>query len=163
MLENYKKDNFGAIHQIKYDKFIYDLDYVRSRYDAYGELTRKMSHLRLGYITGVINRYPKTILDIGYGNGDFLKTCTNVMTECYGYDISNYPLPENCKFIDDIFSKEFDIITFFDSLEHCEDIDFISKLNCNYIVISLPWCHYFSDEWFKNWKHRRENEHFASF
>ena len=27
----------------------------------------------------------------------------------------------------------------------------------------MPWCHYTSDEWFKNWKHRRPNEHLWFF
>jgi len=163
MLDNYEKDKYGVIHQTRYEKYNYDLKYVHDRYDAYGELTKRMSHLRLGYIIGVINRFPKTILDIGYGNGDFLKTCSNVVPECYGHDVSNYPIPENCKLIDDIFTNAFDVITFFDSLEHYEDINFISKLKCSYIVISLPWCHYFSDEWFRIWKHRRENEHLHHF
>ena len=122
-----------------------------------------MSHLRLAYIIGVINKYPKTILDVGYGNGDFLNLCSNNIPNCYGYDISNYPIPENCNFIEDIFSREFDVITFFDSLEHFQTINFVSKLKCNYIVISVPWCHNFSDEWFHNWKHRRKDEHLYHF
>ncbi len=163
MLKNYKKDDFGVIHQIMHDKFNYDLEYVHNRYDCYGELTKRMSHLRLGYIIGVINKYPKTILDVGYGNGDFLRTCLSVIPKCYGNDVSGYQIPENCTFIHNIFLNEFDVITFFDSLEHFENIDFISELKCNYVVISLPWCHNFSNEWFYNWKHRRENEHLHHF
>jgi hypothetical protein len=29
--------------------------------------------------------------------------------------------------------------------------------------LSFPWCHYISDEWFENWKHRRPNEHLWFF
>jgi hypothetical protein len=29
--------------------------------------------------------------------------------------------------------------------------------------VSLPNCHYFSDEWFETWKHRRPNEHLWHF
>lgn len=163
MLKNYEKDKFGVIHQIMRNKFNYDLEYVHKRYDEYGELTKRMSHLRLGYIIGVINKYPKTILDVGYGNGDFLRTCLNVIPKCYGNDVSGYQIPENCEFVDNIFTKEFDVITFFDSLEHFENIDFMSELKCNYVIISLPWFHNFSDEWFYNWKHRRENEHLHHF
>jgi len=163
MLKNYKMNEFGVIQQIKYNKIEYNLNYVYNRYDAYGELTKRMSYLRLGYITGVINKYPKTILDVGYGNGDFLKMCSEVNIKCFGNDISNYPIPNNCEFIDNIYLRKFDVITFFDSLEHFENIDFVSKLKCNYVVISVPWCHYFSAEWFYNWKHRRENEHLHHF
>jgi hypothetical protein len=40
-----------------------------------------------------------------------------------------------------------------------EDIEFVKDLKCHYVCISLPWCHYFSDEWFETWKHRKPNEH----
>ena len=36
-------------------------------------------------------------------------------------------------------------------------------IKSKYIVVSLPWCHYFSDEWFENWKHRRPDEHLWFF
>ena len=49
------------------------------------------------------------------------------------------------------------------SLEHFEDISFVKDLPCSYVCISLPWCHYFSDEWFENWKHRRPDEHLWHF
>ena len=55
------------------------------------------------------------------------------------------------------------MITFFDSLEHFEDIEFVKDLKCSYICISVPECHYYDDEWFENWKHRRPNEHLWHF
>ena len=39
----------------------------------------------------------------------------------------------------------------------------LKDLNCNYICISLPWCHYFDDDWFDNWKHRKPDEHLWHF
>jgi hypothetical protein len=163
MLENYKKDKFGIIHQIRKKEFDYNLNYINNSYNTYGDLPKMISNLRLGYIIGVINKFPESILDIGYGNGDFLKLCSEVILKCYGNEISGYPIPEKCEFVDNIISKEFDVITFFDVLEHFENINFISELKCNYLVISVPWCHYFSDEWFNDWKHRRENIHLHHF
>ena len=60
---------------------------------------------------------------------------------------------------------KYDVVTFFDSLEHCEDIEFIKDLNTKYILISVPWCHWKEegDEWFMNWKHRKPNEHLYHF
>jgi hypothetical protein len=55
------------------------------------------------------------------------------------------------------------VISFFDVLEHFEEIDFVKDLDCNYVYISLPWCHNFSEEWFMNWKHRRPDEHLWHF
>jgi hypothetical protein len=165
MISNYEILKNGVIKQIEIINEIqtYDKNYVDVRYNTYGEKSHQMAGLRLGYLLSKINFLPKSILDIGYGNGDFLRMCSQKIDNCYGNDISNYPVPENCNFIDDIFSRYFDIICFFDALEHFEEIDFVKNLNCEYIYISLPWCHYFSDDWFFNWKHRREDEHLWHF
>jgi len=163
MLENYIKDELGVIHQVESKPYDYNADYVNNSYNTYGDLPKLMSYLRLGNIIGAIDRYPTSILDVGYGNGDFLKLCSEVVPECFGNDVSGYPMPENCKFVKDILQEHYDVITFFDVLEHFESIDFVSKLRCNYVVVSVPWCHYLSDEWFENWKHRREDIHLHHF
>jgi len=163
MLNNYIKDKLGVIHQVESKTYDYNLDYVNNSYNTYGDLPKLISYLRLGNIIGSMGKYPKSILDVGYGNGDFLKLCSEVIPKCYGNDISGYPIPENCEFVDNIFQKEYDVITFFDVLEHFDDINIVSKLRCNYLVVSVPWCHYFSDEWFENWKHRREDIHLHHF
>lgn len=163
MLHNYKKNPDGVIHQIKKDPFVYDREYVKNRYDNYGELTNYMSYLRLGYILGSIKSPINSILDVGYGNGSFLKVCKSIIPECYGYDVTNYKVPEGVIFLEDWTKSEVDIITFFDVLEHLEDPYIIKDLKVKYLVISLPWCHYESDEWFEEWKHRRPNEHLWHF
>lgn len=162
MLENYSTTDDGVIYQIKRNPINYTSEYSVA-YDRYGEMSNYMSHLRLGYIIGSIGHIPKSILDVGYGNGSFLRTCSKIILDCYGNDISGYKIPENCIFIDDIKTKFFEVITFFDSLEHFEDIEFVKELNCKYICISVPWCHYRNDDWFNNWKHRRLDEHLFHF
>ena len=162
MLENYEKLSNGVIKQICYSPFSYNESYVKTRYDSYNELTNYMSYLRYGFIVGSINRDPKSILDVGYGNGSFLKVCSKTVPKCYGYDVSDYPIPESCFKIDTL-TLPVDVITFFDSLEHFDDISIVNSLKCNYICISVPECHYISDEWFMNWKHRRPDEHLWHF
>ena len=163
MLENYDIDKNGIIFQINKNIITYDHDYVHLRYDTYGALNLSMSHLRIGNIIGSIGKIPESIIDIGYGNGAFLKTTTSIVKNCFGYDISGYPIPEGCEFVKDIFSRHFDVVSFFDSLEHHEDVYFLKNLDCNFVCISVPWCHNFSDEWFESWKHRRCNEHLWHF
>lgn len=165
MLVNYKIDSFGVIHQIEKEKFEYDSEYVNKRYNGpTKELTRYMSYLRLGYIIGTIGNFD-SILDVGFGNGEFLSVCKSISENVSGYDIfDNKNLPTGVEFEKNITSKYFDVITFFDSLEHFETLDFIQNLKCKYVVISLPCCHYpENDEWFYNWKHRRPNEHLHHF
>ena len=166
MLDNYSMLPNGVIKQnIITEEFKYDVEYIKERYDseAYKDNVKKMSFMRLGYVIGSLGYIPQSILDVGYGNGDFLKACSTIILNCYGNDVNDYPLPWEVSFVDDIMKSEYEVITFFDALEHFEDIYFVKDLKCKYIVISVPNCHYFSDEWFKEWKHRRENEHLYHF
>jgi|688.fasta_scaffold107109_3 hypothetical protein len=165
MYKNYEILNNGVIHQKKIFNQIkkYDVEYVNNRYNSYGVKGHQISGLRLGFLISSIGRFPKSILDVGYGNGDFLSLCSNYIENCYGNDISDYPLPDNVKFTKNIADEFYDVICFFDVLEHFESIDFVKNLNCNYIFISVPWCHFFNEEWFMNWKHRRPDEHLWHF
>lgn len=142
---------------------IYDIEYINQRYNTYGIKNHQISGLRLGYLIASIGRIPNSILDVGYGNGDFLSLCKDYIKECYGNDISMYPLSDEIIFVDDITKKHYDVICFFDVLEHFEDISIIKNLKCNYIFISVPWCHNTNEEWFMNWKHRRPDEHLWHF
>jgi len=161
MLENYRKLENGVIEQIKKEEFLYDEEYIQRCILT----TDDMHYLRYGYMHGVIGHKLNSILDIGYGDAGFLKVCQKNIKECYGNDISGHPLPENIKFLtfEQSIDIEVDVITFFDCLEHFHDISFVKNLKAKYIVISLPNCHYFSDEWFEKWKHRKPNEHLWHF
>ena len=164
MIENYEILENGLIKQKSILNKIktYDYDYVNSSYNQYGEKGSQMAGLRLGYLVSKLGYWPKSILDVGYGNGDFLKICKNKI-DSYGNDISGYPVPKGVTFVENIFERHYDVICFFDVLEHFEKIDFVQDLKCDYIFLSLPWCHNFSDEWFSNWKHRRPDEHLWHF
>lgn len=164
MLNNYILDANGIIKQNVVETVItYGKEYVLNSYNKYGELAHYISYLRYGYLIATLQKTPTTILDFGYGNGAFLKVCRNVIPNCFGYDIGEYDVPDKCIRINNIYNQYFNVVTFFDSLEHVDDIYFLNKINCDYIMISVPECHYLSDEWFKNWKHRRENEHIWHF
>lgn len=166
VLDGYVKLKNGVIKQSKKinGDFKYDTNYIKT-YEDFKELGKYMSYLRLGYITGHVDFKNKSILDIGYGNGDFLNIANDAGFKCYGCDVTEYPLKNDITIIkyEEIFNKYFDIVTFFDSLEHFDEIDFVKNLNCEYVVISLPNCHYFNDEWFFNWKHRKPDEHLYHF
>ena len=166
MLDNYEKTDFGIIKQIKINNKTsveYGKEYS-NKYNQYGIKGTQLSHLRLGVLLGAIGFIPNSILDIGYGNGDFLQASSQIIPSCYGSDLTpDYPVPDKCKFIQNIFDINVDVITFFDSLEHFEDIFIIDKLQTKYIMISVPWCHYFSNEWFEKWIHRRPDEHLWHF
>lgn len=160
-LTNYERLENGIIKQKVVKKIDYSYSYS-NKYNSYGEQSNYLSYLRLGVLLGTIKTIPNSILDVGYGNGSFLKSAQNIIKKCGGFDISNYPVPEGVIRETDMFTY-YNVVCFFDSLEHFDDIYILNKLNCEYVFISVPWCHYFSDEWFLKWYHRRPNEHLWHF
>lgn len=162
MIENYQLLPTGAIKQVNIKPFQYDYNYVDKTYNKINN--NSMSCFRLGNILGTTGYVPHSLLDVGYGNGNFLEWCSKIIPNCFGNDIEPaYPLPEHIKFVKDISEQFYEVITFFDCLEHFESLDFLNNLKCRWLVISLPWCHYFSDDWFRSWKHRKVDEHIWYF
>lgn len=162
MIENYRVTKDGVIEQIIKESFNYDIAYG-NRYTIF--TTKNIENLRLGYVIGSIGKIPDSLLDVGYGNGDFLINSRGLIENLYGNDVEPiYPLPEGIKFVSNILEQEVEVTTFFDSLEHFHNIDFVKDLKSKYVIISLPWCHNgLNDEWFSNWKHRKPNEHLFHF
>jgi hypothetical protein len=161
-LDNYETLPNGVIKQINVNKITYDYNYS-DRYNQYGEKGKYLSYLRYGVLLGVIKEHPNRLVDIGYGNGDFLNSCKETVPARFGCDISDYPVPDGCTKINLCDISNMDVTCFFDSLEHFDDITIVKNIDTKYIFISLPWCHNLSVEWFKNWYHRRENEHLYHF
>jgi SAM-dependent methyltransferase len=162
MLDNYELMSNGVIKQINKKPFKYNYNYS-NKYNLYGEKNTYLNYLRFGILLGSLGFIPNSIVDIGYGNGEFLKICSKIIKNVFGCDVSDYPVPDGCTKINLNEIKDVDVVCFFDSLEHFDDISFVKNIHTKYIFISVPWCHYLSDEWFKNWHHRRENEHLYHF
>jgi hypothetical protein len=165
MITNYTKLDNGLIKQDSFfkTKKEYNVDYIKERYDVYKDLSVKMSFLRLGYLLGSTKLKINKIIDVGYGNGDFLNAAKECIPNCFGAEVNDYQIPDSCIKVNDIYNDEYDVVCFFDVLEHFEDIYDIKNLKTKLIYISLPECHYFNDEWFLNWKHRRPDEHLWHF
>jgi hypothetical protein len=162
VIDGYKIHSNGVIEQIdKTPSVKYGIDYS-AKYDSYGDLADRMSYLRLGYIIGAGLKID-FILDVGFGNGAFLRTAAKSIKHRYGADFTDAYLPDTCNFVSDITSVSVDCVCFFDSLEHFEDPTVIENLKTDYVCISVPWCHNYTDWWFRDWKHRRPGEHFWHF
>ena len=67
-----KTDNGTLNQQIKIQKIEYNYQYSNI-YNSYGEKSNYLSYLRLGVLLGTLNNIPNSILDVGYGNGAFLR------------------------------------------------------------------------------------------
>jgi hypothetical protein len=167
-MDNYYIDDFGIIHQRNYKRFTYDEDYL-DYYEGLKERTIRLGYLRMGYLMGKLHGV-SDILEIGYGSGSFLSAAKECGFNCYGNDINRFPLPEGCEFVewDNIFEREWGCVALYDVLEHIPDLSFLSRLNTQYIVISVPFCRYeelgeAGEEWFMNWRMRLPDEHLHHF
>jgi SAM-dependent methyltransferase len=166
MIEGYRRIHAGHWWQEERTGHgpAYDITYVKERYDTY-TTTQAMSALRYDVIRSYFGNF-SSVLDVGYGNGDFLRHCHARDHKAFGYDISGYPLPAGVE-RSETMSKSVGIVTFFDSLEHFEDADLsgtLRGLRAEAVVISCPLLHETAgSDSFRNWKHRRPNEHFHHF
>lgn len=137
----------------------YDKKYIQDRYDAYAT-TSSMSWLRAGFLRAHVP--PGRLLDVGYGNGSFVKTVSNFGYEAFGADVHgcDYGVTEHKL----ASMNEYQAVTFFDSLEHFSDFDQVKHLlgRTAYIMISFPK----RPETFPvnlDWKHYRPGEHLHYF
>lgn len=165
----YTTDHYGVHHQVPPTiTATYDKDYVASRYDKYGIKTKGMSALRAGYILSNIIQLPAgaEVCDVGYGNGAFLTAMMAMGYKGFGIDVSDVPVPTGARRCHHgALTFPWDLLTFFDSLEHMPDISFLENLTAKIVVVTAPYCHWDNpdDPDFLNWKHRRPGEHLHHF
>lgn len=166
-MKNYKTIFPGYLKQIELTGQLpdYSSNYSKNRYDTYNT-NESISELRYSLLDRVIKNFD-SVTDFGYGNGSFMYFCSKKGKKVFGFDISDYPVPEKCQKLNHVNDVEVDVVTFFDSIEHLIDIspkEMLTYLRTKYVAISVPWYHEEQgEEWFLRWKHRRENEHIHHF
>ena len=100
MLENYFVDRFGVIHQQEFSPIAYDDEYL-SYYENLSDRTIKLGYQRMGWLLGILNRIPDSVLEIGYGTGTFIEAAQITgVPQCVGCDFADYPLPDGVAFMD---------------------------------------------------------------
>lgn len=167
MIENYRVDEFGVIHQIEFEPIVYDQDYI-SYYEDLADRTIKLGYQRLGWILGVLNRIPDSVLEFGYGTGTFIEAAqVTGVAHCVGCDVADYPLPIGVSFMDwdQALAGTWDVVAMFDVLEHIPDLSFLENLDASYLAVAVPYCRWreLGDPWFRNWRMLLPNEHLHHF
>jgi len=155
----------GAIKHLNPKPFTYDAAYS-AIYDSPERvaLSNQLQSLRYVFATAAHGRKISSITDVGYGNGAFMKFVQPLIPIVCGLDITDVPVPAGCRRIESY--QPCDAITFHDCLEHFEDISFVKELPCETLVVSLPYCHYYTrgKDWFdKQYFHRKPSEHIWHF
>lgn len=167
MIENYEIDEFGVIHQIDFEPIEYDEEYI-SYYEKLSDRTIKLGYQRLGWILGMLNRIPDSVLEIGYGTGTFIEAAKITgVAECVGCDIADYPLPDGVEFMnwETALQSKWDVVAMFDVLEHIPDLSFLGKIDTKYLAVAVPYCRWknLGDDWFRDWRMLLPNEHLHHF
>lgn len=159
----YEVTEDDVIHHINPKPFVYDKSYVGC-YDGpeYQKGSETLQAMRFGFVASVHGRPIRSLLDYGYGQGDFMKFARRQVQKVYGYDLTRVHV-DDCEVTNKL--RTVDVITFNDALEHVPDLDFVKDLPCETVVISLPNCqfHIRGLEWFRNWYHRKPSEHLHFF
>ena len=129
----------------------YDLDYYENMLREYSKTAEEISSVRWDWIK---ETNPKVVLDYGSGVSWF-RAWRPKGVEVYSYDIAKYP-QTGIKLI------TYDVICFWDVLEHIRDFDEIEpvlRLSRN-VALSLPLV---KEENLAAWKHFKPGEHLHYF
>lgn len=158
----YGKDALGVLHQLDPKPFVYDPKYVDTYHKPeYKDKSNQLMALRIAFLKGAVKQPIHSLLDVGFGDGSFLDYCEGIVQNRFGTDVTGLDVPRGCKKVELFDQYTYDVVTFWDSLEHFKDIDFLKYLNTKYVAISLPnMC---TIEQFETWKHRKPNEHLHFF
>lgn len=136
---------------------VYDSEYLRVRYADIDANVRALSRKRLQVLAAFVP--VGRVLDFGCGTGRFVQESAAAGWNAWGCDL----VPGEGRRCDlgEAERMRWDVVTCFDSLEHCPDPDaVIRSLDASWVMVSVPWCHYPDDPaWFRRWKHRRPGEH----
>jgi hypothetical protein len=135
----------------------YAADYLAT-YDKYP--VELMSHVRLAFVKAYARG--GKLLDVGYGQGHFVKLAVRAGFDAYGNDVHGVDC--GVREVDLNHGSAWDVVTFFDSLEHFPSLSSVRDLarRSRYVVVSLP-CR---PLWFperRDWKHYKPGEHLHYF
>lgn len=137
----------------------YDANYAH-QYD--NRPVKEMSELRWDFIqSGLGLGRGSRILDVGYGNGAFLKRAEAAGMAIFGIDLhtEDFGIPV----VDFDTDLVFDLICFFDSLEHFPDFAPILGLKASCAVVSIPDTPNFILHDPGSWRHFKPGEHLHYF
>ena len=137
----------------------YDADYAH-QYDS--RPVKEMSDLRWDFIQSSLNLKPGSrVLDVGYGNGAFLKRAQAAGMNIFGIDLhtEDFGIPV----VDFETKLSFDLICFFDSMEHFPSFAPLRKLKSRNVIVSIPETPDFVMEAPRRWRHYKPGEHLHYF
>ena len=146
----FKEDQHGFLKQQNPQPYTYSVEYKQKQ-----STNSNMAWLRLGWLASqlpvnLLNTF--SCVDIGSGNGAFIKEGQSVFKTIVPYDLCGESIEEA-----DLYDTNWDMIVLSDVLEHYPNIDDFWTLPFKYAMVSFPetprtgmnlskWRHYKPDE-----------------
>jgi hypothetical protein len=143
----------GFIKQTRHCEFEYTLDYK-----ARQSTNLEMSYLRMGWLAASLS-YEEIrsleMVDIGCGNGEFVRHAASRFARACGYDLCGESITE-----EELMAVDWGLVVLSDVLEHMEDIGWLFTLKWRYAMISFPETpRVRSFDELRKWRHFKPNEH----
>ena len=137
----------------------YDAEYAH-QYDS--RPVKEMSDIRWDFIQSHLDLPAGSrVLDVGYGNGAFLKRAEAAGMSIFGIDLhsEDFGVPV----VDFETPLSFDLVCLFDSLEHFPDFTPLLKLKTRNVIVSIPNTPDCILTTPKDWRHFKPGEHLHYF
>jgi len=133
--------------------FVYD-----ENYNTKWGTNDLMAGLRLGWLASHLGRDEMqrlTVVDVGCGNGVFVKCARNKFKRVAGYNVCGESISR-----DELVSEHWGLVVLTDVLEHMPDIRALFAIHWEYAMISIPETpRVRSFDELMRWRHFKPNEH----
>jgi SAM-dependent methyltransferase len=140
--------------EVEVDPSIYDKSYVM-KYQRYEKTNTGVAiqELRRLLVSGHVGS--GRVLDYGCGVGSFVKEARK-----YGFDVAGYDINPHGEYCDPIvLLDDYDIVTFWDSIEHIQDpAELIQRLDAEWVFVCTPSTDDFGGK-MTDWRHYMPEEH----
>lgn len=139
----------------------YDSNYILNYFKH--NTMRQLSLLRAGLVEGFLGQSVGKVLDFGYGSGDFLRVMSKNGWQTFGIDVHGLNLGIKDVVEEELYDISWDIVTFFDSLEHLQNFNILKEIHSENIIVSIPIFYGKNISTIVDWKHYKPGEHLHYF
>jgi hypothetical protein len=140
---------------------VYDRAYLDVRYAGIDGRVRQLAAQRAAVMDAFIAPvFPRgAFLDFGCGTGHVVRQAAALGWDARGHDLCLYAA--DILFCFEPWGRPWDVVAFFDSLEHLADqAGTIRDLDAEWVMVSVPNCARPDDwRWLSQWRHLRPGEH----
>lgn len=139
------------------------IEYAEEYHEKYSQYPlMRMSNLRADFIEKFVHGEVDSVLDVGFGTGDFLKVMKERKYEIFGLEVNEESWKHGLGWVHPYAGEKVGIATFYDSLEHIPNIvEVLGSINTKYLFVSIP--NFKGMDSIEGWRHYRPGEHIYYF